>query len=30
VSGVGEAKLRKYGDAFLGCIAYYLDNQENE
>ncbi len=24
VSGVGEAKLRKYGDAFLSCIAEYL------
>ena len=30
VSGVGEAKLQKYGDAFLGCIAYYLDQKENQ
>jgi ATP-dependent DNA helicase RecQ len=28
VSGVGQAKLEKYGDAFLGCIAYYRDNRE--
>jgi ATP-dependent DNA helicase RecQ len=30
VSGVGEAKLQKYGDAFLGCIAYHLDRQDSE
>ena len=30
VSGVGQAKLEKYGDAFLGCIAYYLDMKEED
>jgi ATP-dependent DNA helicase RecQ len=30
VSGVGEAKLVKYGQAFLGCIAYHLDRREEE
>ena len=30
VSGVGQAKLEKYGDAFLGCIAYYLDQNQDE
>ncbi len=24
VNGVGEAKLKRYGDAFLGCILYHL------
>ncbi len=28
VSGVGQAKLEKYGEAFLGCIAYYLDGHK--
>lgn len=30
VSGVGEAKLQKYGDAFLGCIAYHTDKTRDE
>jgi ATP-dependent DNA helicase RecQ len=30
VSGVGEAKLQRYGDAFLGCIAYHMDKAEEE
>jgi ATP-dependent DNA helicase RecQ len=30
VSGVGEAKLQRYGDAFLGCIAYHLDRADDE
>ncbi len=25
VSGVGQSKLEKYGEVFLGCILYYLD-----
>jgi ATP-dependent DNA helicase RecQ len=28
VSGVGEAKLQRYGDTFLGCIAYHLDKSD--
>ena len=28
VSGVGDAKLRRYGEIFLGCIAYYLDTHK--
>ena len=30
VSGVGEAKLERYGQAFLGCIAYHIDRREEE
>jgi ATP-dependent DNA helicase RecQ len=30
VSGVGEAKLEKYGAVFLGCIAYHLDRRDGE
>ena len=30
VSGVGEAKLEKYGAVFLGCIAYHLDRRGDE
>jgi ATP-dependent DNA helicase RecQ len=30
VSGVGEAKLEKYGAVFLGCIAYHLDKRDGE
>ncbi len=26
VSGVGEVKLKRYGEMFMGCIAYYLDH----
>ena len=29
VSGVGQAKLDRYGEAFMGCIAYYLDHRED-
>jgi ATP-dependent DNA helicase RecQ len=30
ISGVGEAKLEKYGAVFLGCIAYHLDRRGDE
>lgn len=26
VAGVGAAKLEKYGDMFLGCILYHMEN----
>ncbi|MBQ9151881.1 MAG: DNA helicase RecQ [Clostridia bacterium] len=28
VSGVGQAKLERYGEVFLDCIAYHLDQRE--
>ena len=30
VSGVGQAKLEKYGLAFLGCIAYHRSRRDGE
>ena len=30
VSGVGQAKMERYGEAFLGCIAQYLDGRDPE
>jgi ATP-dependent DNA helicase RecQ len=30
VSGVGQAKLEKYGPAFLGCIAYHRSRRDRE